>query len=163
MASEHDRAVKALAKKYKRQSNTKGVYADHVSSFPNPTIRVGAGNHIPDLYIKFTNSREKLVEALEQLSDVGTVLPTPMRANRRDERSGLFVAHMPISSVIHDEPRHRDDPRPLQHGVNQREVRPPNSSVRNPSTSSAFARTMPSVSPSSRPNVGRESGVSSRS
>ena len=87
-----------------------------------------------------------LVETVEQLRDIGAILPAPMRADRRNQRSSRVVAQMAVPGVVDDEPRRRDDPR-----------------VRNPSTSSAFARTIPSVSPSSRPNVGRESGVSSRS
>ncbi len=54
-----------------------------------------------------------LFETAEQLCDVRTVLPAPMRANRRDQRPSLFGAQMSVPSVVDDEPRRRDDPRAL--------------------------------------------------
>jgi hypothetical protein len=46
-----------------------------------------------------------------------------MRANRRDQRSRRFGAQLSVPRVVDDEPRCRDDPRALQHGVNPWEVR----------------------------------------
>lgn len=54
-----------------------------------------------------------LVETVEQLCDVRTVLPAPMRANGRDQRPSLFGAQMSVPSVVDDEPWCRDDPRAL--------------------------------------------------
>ena len=41
-----------------------------------------------------------LVETVEQLRDVGTVLPVPMQADRRDQRSNFLVTQMPVSGVV---------------------------------------------------------------
>ena len=65
-----------------------------------------------------------LFETAEQLRDVGTILPTPMGADRREQPSSRLVAQMSVPSVVEDEPWCRDDPWALQHGVNQWEVRP---------------------------------------
>ena len=54
-----------------------------------------------------------LVESVEQLRDVRTGLPAPMRANRRDQCPSLFGAQMAVPSVVDDEPRRRDDLRAL--------------------------------------------------
>jgi hypothetical protein len=54
-----------------------------------------------------------LLETVEQLRDVGTILPAPMRADRREQRSSRVVAEMSVAGVVDDEPRRRDDPRAL--------------------------------------------------
>jgi len=54
-----------------------------------------------------------LLETAEQLRDVGTILPAPMRADRREQRSSRVVAEMSVAGVVDDEPRRRDDPRAL--------------------------------------------------
>ncbi len=53
-----------------------------------------------------------IFETVEQLRDVGTVLPVPMGADRRDQRPSLPVTQMAVVGVITDEPRRRDDPGP---------------------------------------------------
>jgi len=80
MATRHNRAVKKIAKEYKRQQNTSEVYADHIRGFPDPIIRVGVDNHIPDIFIKFTNGREKLIEV-----DSGT----EMSADEREQHTAF--------------------------------------------------------------------------
>lgn len=62
MANPHDRAVKKLAHRYRSQSNTKKVYAHRIARFDDPHVRVGSEDFIPDIVIKYTNGREKLIE-----------------------------------------------------------------------------------------------------
>lgn len=62
MANPHDEAVKKLAHRYRTQSNTVKVYAHRIARFEDPEVRVGDEGFIPDLVIRYTNGREKLVE-----------------------------------------------------------------------------------------------------
>lgn len=78
MPTKHNKAVRKLGIKYRNQSNVEEVYTDHISKYPDPAIRVGDGNHIPDLFIKFTNGREKIVEV-----DSGTSMSSDEREQHR--------------------------------------------------------------------------------
>lgn len=61
MASRHHEAVRKLAKQHK-YGGPETVYAHRVSGFPDPEIRVGDGDHTPDLVLEYDNGREKLIE-----------------------------------------------------------------------------------------------------
>ena len=109
-----------------------------------------------------TTSTGGLLKVGQQLHDIGTILPAAMWTDRRDEPASFLGGHVPVASVITEQSWRRDDPRTLECGMHEGEIRAAELIGEKSVDAERVRKHIPSVSPSSRPNVGRESDVSSR-
>lgn len=61
MANSHREAVKILARQQSAKSTVDTVYVHRVSGYPDPSP-IGNQDHIPDIFIEYSNGREKIIE-----------------------------------------------------------------------------------------------------
>jgi len=61
MADSHREAVKVLARQHSARSTVDTVFVHRVTGYPS-LDPIGSQDHIPDLFIKYNNGREKIIE-----------------------------------------------------------------------------------------------------
>lgn len=98
-----------------------------------------------------------------ELHDVDTVLPATMLCDRGDERGCLLHGRESVVGVVTDQSRRREDTRAPKSRVHERDIRVAELVGREAVDAERGRVNDAAVSPSSRPNVGRESDVSARS